>query len=182
MPSKINIVLIKLHNFFLLLMLTSYSFAFLSDHSFILTVSNHLLLGAGDSERGIGRGSYHRDRGQQGSGDPYRGRDPYPSYDTEDNRNANAPDSYGRGSVDPRGHRTDESYGRGSEEVYGRGGGDPRGGGHSGGSYSGYDAGDNENYPSNYQAVPMPGAPRNCTGSGCCVPKCFAEKGTRVSS
>lgn len=44
---------------------------------------------------------------------------------------------------------------------------------------SGYPSG----YPSSYAEVPIPGAERskNCTGSGCCTPKCFAEKGSRVN-
>lgn len=38
-------------------------------------------------------------------------------------------------------------------------------------------------YPSSYKVYPAPGynAQKNCTGSGCCYPKCFAEKGSRVS-
>ena len=44
-----------------------------------------------------------------------------------------------------------------------------------------YDQG-SENYPASYSAVPVPGSQpgKNCTGGGCCVPKCFAEKGSRV--
>lgn len=38
-------------------------------------------------------------------------------------------------------------------------------------------------YPSNYKVVPAPGykGQTNCVGSNCCFPKCFAEKGSRVS-
>ena len=31
-----------------------------------------------------------------------------------------------------------------------------------------------------YSVYPVPGETRNCTGSGCCAPKCYAEKGQRV--
>jgi hypothetical protein len=37
---------------------------------------------------------------------------------------------------------------------------------------------------SSYNTYPVIGSrtpPANCTGSACCIPKCFAEKGSRVS-
>lgn len=129
-------------------------------HSFnkfawLICTVRDFILGAGESERGGGSYNY----GQEGSNDSYGG-----SYGG----------SYGAGGAD--------SYGRGSGNIYSgsRGGDDAYGG--SRGRYGGYAAaGDDENYPSNYQVIPMPGAPQNCKGSGCCVPKCFAEKGSRVS-
>lgn len=58
---------------------------------------------------------------------------------------------------------------------------------HNQGSYNQHrydeeEEGQNENYPSSYSVYPMPGAtkPANCTGSKCCYPKCYAEKGARV--
>lgn len=32
-----------------------------------------------------------------------------------------------------------------------------------------------------YAIHPVPGETRNCSGSGCCAPKCYAEKGSRVN-
>lgn len=130
------------------------------------------------------RVSYSQGQGQ-GPVDPYNqaAGDPY-------SRSRGYQDSYNRGgttngSRDPYG----DGYGeyRGSEDHYGRV--DPYGRGSAGQTgYSqgqgGYGAaGDSENYPSSYSAIPIPGkAPqKGCTGSGCCVPKCFAEKGSRVS-
>lgn len=126
-----------------------------------------IFLGAGESERGGGSYNY----GQGGSDDSYSN-----SYGG----------TYGAGSADPYGRGSGSAYGgsRGSGQVYGgsRGSDDSYGGGRGRG-HGGYGAaGDDENYPSNYQVVPMPGASRNCTGSGCCAPKCFAEKGSRVGS
>lgn len=153
--------------------LSSFFFLFFIELTVIL---RNFHLGAGENERGGGGGGSYN-YGQGGSGDPYSG-----SYGG--NYDARGADAYGRGSG-----------GRGGGDAYGggHGGGDAYGGGrgdgnvYSGsrrGGYGGQGAslstGDNENYPSNYHVVPMPGA-SNCTGSGCCVPKCFAEKGSRVS-
>jgi hypothetical protein len=38
-----------------------------------------------------------------------------------------------------------------------------------------------EGYPSSYKIYPAPGFEKKCNGSTCCYPKCFAEKGSRVS-
>jgi hypothetical protein len=52
---------------------------------------------------------------------------------------------------------------------------------------SGYHPGGGSSYDvpgSSYSTYPVIGSktpPANCTGSACCIPKCFAEKGSRVS-
>lgn len=138
---------------------------------------NNLLLSAGYDQ-----GSYNQGREQIPS-DPYN----QESGDTY-GRPRGYEDSYGRDGEGSRG-----SYGNGYRETYGSrddyGRVDPyeqrgysqRGGGGGGGGYGA--AGDSDTYPSSYTVVPVPGQipPRNCTGSACCVPKCFAEKGSRVS-
>lgn len=134
---------------------------FFSRYFYIWNIS----LGGSESERG--GHAYNYGREQQGPVGPYDGTDPYGRGYSRDNYSGNV----NRGSVDPynTAGRVNDTYGRGS---YGTGRG-----------YDGYAAaGDDNNYPDSYYAVPMPGTtpPRNCTGSGCCVPKCFAEKGSRV--
>jgi len=122
--------------------------------------------GAGEGERG--GGSYYNQGSSDHYGSPYDG--------------SQHADSYGRGSADSYGRGSTDSYGRRTDDAYNRGGGGETYGGSRGNDYGyGYGAaGEDEGYPSNYHVVPMPGASRNCTGSGCCVPKCFAEKGSRV--
>ena len=76
----------------------------------------------------------------------------------------------------------DGSYGSGYEGSYGDRG---TGRGLEGASQYGRDR-----YPSKnaglddgggrYAIFPVPGDTRNCSGSGCCAPKCYAEKGSRV--
>jgi len=52
---------------------------------------------------------------------------------------------------------------------------------------SGYQLGGGARYDvpgSSYNTYPVIGSrtpPANCSGSACCIPKCFAEKGSRVS-
>lgn len=89
-------------------------------------------------------------------------------------RNDNSQDR----NYDNNGNRGDSSYEnrggyRGNNEYVGNENGYDRQGPYDSGS---------ENYPSSYSAIPIPGGQaKNCSGSGCCVPKCFAEKGSRVS-
>lgn len=139
--------------------------------------SNFLLSG------GLEQGSYDRGQGQapldpyNQEGDPYGDRsrgydDPYYGRRGEADRT--------QGPIDPYGNTYGESHG--SRDGYDRT--DPYRRVQSQGRGGGYGAaGDSDNYPSSYTAVPVPGytAKQNCTGSGCCVPKCFAEKGSRVS-
>lgn len=128
--------------------------------------------------RGVGDpyGQGAGDPYNQGTGDPYgrsRGsgdihglgagggqglRDPYGDIYRE---SGGSVDALGRGFIDNAGHSP--GYGT-AGEGYGA-------------------AGDSDDYPSSYKAVPIPGrtSPKNCKGSSCCVPKCFAEKGSRVS-
>lgn len=138
--------------------------------------SNLLLSGGLDQESyNQGQDQIPLDPYNQEAGDPY-------------GRSGGYEDSYGRGetggeqrSRDSSGDGYDRNYG--SRDDYGRG--DPYGQrGYSSGQRGGYGAaGDSDNYPSSYTVVPVPGykPQRNCTGSACCVPKCFAEKGSRVS-
>ena len=138
--------------------------------------SNLLLSGGFDQESyNQGQDQTPLDPYNQEAGDPY-------------GRSGGYEDPYGRGeaggeqrSRDSSGDGYDRNYG--SRDDYGRG--DPYGQrGYSSGQRGGYGAaGDSENYPSSYTVVPVPGykPQRNCTGSACCVPKCFAEKGSRVS-
>lgn len=45
-----------------------------------------------------------------------------------------------------------------------------------------FDRYDENGYPSSYKVHPAPGVDtKGCKGSHCCYPKCFAEKGSRVS-
>ena len=127
---------------------------------------------------GLDQGSYNQGQGQvpldpydQEAGDPY-------------GRSRGYDDNYGGGeqsSRDPYGDGYRGSYG--SRDDYGRE--DPsgqRGEYPQRGQHGGYGAaGDSENYPSSYTVVPAPGYAGKCNGSGCCVPKCFAEKGSRVN-
>lgn len=138
--------------------------------------SNLLLSGGLDQESyNQGQDQIPLDPYNQEAGDPY-------------GRPGGYEDSYRRGeaggeqrSRDSSGDGYDRNYG--SRDDYGRG--DPYGQrGYSSGQRGGYGAaGDSDNYPSSYTVVPVPGykPQRNCTGSACCVPKCFAEKGSRVS-
>lgn len=138
--------------------------------------SNLLLSGGLDQESyNQGQDQIPLDPYNQEAGDPY-------------GRPRGYEDSYRRGeaggeqrSRDSSGDGYDRNYG--SRDDYGRG--DPYGQrGYSSGQRGGYGAaGDSDNYPSSYTVVPVPGykPQRNCTGSACCVPKCFAEKGSRVS-
>lgn len=128
---------------------------------------------------GFDQGSYNQGREQipldpynQESGDTYgRSRGYEDSYGREGEGSRG---SYGSGYRETYGSRDD--YGR-VADPYDQRGYLQRGGGGYGA------AGDSDTYPSSYTVVPVPGQipPRNCTGSACCVPKCFAEKGSRVS-
>lgn len=128
---------------------------------------------------GLDQGSYNQGQGpvpldpyNQEAGDPY-------------GRSRGYDDNYGGGEQSSR-----DSYGDGyrgsygSRDDYGREdpGGQQRGGYPQHGQHGGYGAaGDSENYPSSYTVVPAPGYAGKCNGSACCVPKCFAEKGSRVN-